>query len=177
MSSLPDFNKITFTPSPPVPLDELLPDASSESRELLGGFLVYASRRRMPASEALLHKYIIHICDTFCMFVSLKLSVATNSQMQRQRSVQILYKYCIRNTCVYFTVHIDRTYSAGTSLRSRFQHTTRTCRFRFEAARWPSSRLQTAARRRDEANSALPSRGTFSNTCTSTTWTRRSQTR
>ena len=57
MSELPDFNKITFTPSPPIPFEEILPDASVDVLDLLRGFLVYASKRRLPARDALLHKY------------------------------------------------------------------------------------------------------------------------
>ncbi len=57
MTELPDYNKITFTPSPPIPLEEILPDASAAALDLLRRFMIYRSRGRLPASKALLHSY------------------------------------------------------------------------------------------------------------------------
>ncbi|XP_076814705.1 cyclin-dependent kinase 20-like [Clavelina lepadiformis] len=57
MSSLPDYNKITFPENPPIPLEEIVPDASDDAVDLLKRFLVYPSKKRIAAEEALLHAY------------------------------------------------------------------------------------------------------------------------
>ena len=57
MSELPDYNKITFPDMPPIPFDEILPDASPEALDLLKRFLIYPSKQRISAEEALLHPY------------------------------------------------------------------------------------------------------------------------
>jgi cell cycle related kinase len=57
MTQLPDYNKISFTNFPSVPFERLLPDASPTAIDLLSRFLVYSSKDRLPASEALLHQY------------------------------------------------------------------------------------------------------------------------
>ncbi|XP_030828515.1 cyclin-dependent kinase 20-like [Strongylocentrotus purpuratus] len=57
MKDLPDYNKITFPENPPIPLEQIVPDASPEALDLLKKFLVYPSRQRISASEALLHPY------------------------------------------------------------------------------------------------------------------------
>lgn len=56
--------RILGTPSPrvwpeqaPVPLEEVLPDASPQALDLLGQFLLYPPRQRIAASQALLHQY------------------------------------------------------------------------------------------------------------------------
>ncbi|KAM9206423.1 cyclin-dependent kinase 20 isoform 2-T2 [Dugong dugon] len=56
--------RILGTPSPhvwpeqaPVPLEEVLPDASPQALDLLGQFLLYPPRQRITASQALLHQY------------------------------------------------------------------------------------------------------------------------
>ena len=54
---MPDYNKISFSEFARVPFDELLPDASPAAVELLSRFLVYNSKLRVPAREALLHEY------------------------------------------------------------------------------------------------------------------------
>ncbi|XP_012318879.1 cyclin-dependent kinase 20 isoform X1 [Aotus nancymaae] len=54
---LPDYNKISFKEQAPVPLEEVLPDASPQALDLLGQFLLYPPRRRIAASKALLHQY------------------------------------------------------------------------------------------------------------------------
>lgn len=57
MTELPDYNKITFPEMPPIPLEKVVPDATSEALELLKRFLVYPSKLRIAATEALLHPY------------------------------------------------------------------------------------------------------------------------
>lgn len=57
MSQLPDYNKITFPEYPPIPFEEILPDASENALGLLKQFLVYPSDKRISAKEALLHIY------------------------------------------------------------------------------------------------------------------------
>ncbi|XP_075864600.1 cyclin-dependent kinase 20 isoform X2 [Microcebus murinus] len=56
--------RILGTPSPkvwpeqaPVPLEEVLPDASPQALDLLGQFLLYPPHQRIAASQALLHQY------------------------------------------------------------------------------------------------------------------------
>ncbi|CAH8455518.1 unnamed protein product [Dicrocoelium dendriticum] len=48
---LPDYNKITFTPTQPVPFEEILPDAPPEALDLVKRFLVYPPSKRISASE------------------------------------------------------------------------------------------------------------------------------
>ncbi|XP_067832292.1 cyclin-dependent kinase 20 isoform X2 [Heptranchias perlo] len=57
ITELPDYNKITFKENPPIPLEQIVPDASPEAVDLLKRFLVYPSKRRISAAEALLHPY------------------------------------------------------------------------------------------------------------------------
>ncbi|XP_062064594.1 cyclin-dependent kinase 20 isoform X4 [Lepus europaeus] len=57
ITELPDYNKISFKEQAPVPLEEVLPDASPQALDLLGQFLLYPPRQRIPASQALLHQY------------------------------------------------------------------------------------------------------------------------
>lgn len=57
MTELPDYNKITFPEMPPIPLEKVVPDATCEALELLKKFLVYPSKSRVAAAEALLHPY------------------------------------------------------------------------------------------------------------------------
>lgn len=57
MTSLPDYNKITFADFPSVPFEQVVPDASSEALSLLEKFLVFPSEERLPAADALLHPY------------------------------------------------------------------------------------------------------------------------
>lgn len=56
-SELPDYNKITFPENPPIPFEEILPDASPEAIDLVKQFLVYPSKKRISAKKALLHPY------------------------------------------------------------------------------------------------------------------------
>lgn len=57
MTELPDYNKIVFPEMPPIPLETIVPDASPEAVDLLKKFLVYPSKERISAAEALLHPY------------------------------------------------------------------------------------------------------------------------
>ncbi|KAK1334620.1 hypothetical protein QTO34_005627 [Cnephaeus nilssonii] len=57
ITQLPDYNKISFEEQAPVPLGEVLPDASPQALDLLGQFLLYPPRQRIAASQALLHQY------------------------------------------------------------------------------------------------------------------------
>ncbi|XP_076448485.1 cyclin-dependent kinase 20-like [Babylonia areolata] len=54
---LPDFRKISFSPCQPIPLEEIFPDASPDALDLLKCFLVYPSKKRISAKDALLHPY------------------------------------------------------------------------------------------------------------------------
>ena len=51
MHELPDYNKITFPENPPIPFEEVVPDASPEALDLLKKFLVYQSKKRISAKE------------------------------------------------------------------------------------------------------------------------------
>ncbi|XP_064632586.1 cyclin-dependent kinase 20-like [Lineus longissimus] len=57
LSELPDYNKIMFSENPPIPFEEILPDASPIALDLLKQFLVYPSKERLSAKQALLHPY------------------------------------------------------------------------------------------------------------------------
>lgn len=57
ISELPDYNKITFPENNPIPLEEIVPDASADALNLLKKFLVYPTKQRISAKEALLHLY------------------------------------------------------------------------------------------------------------------------
>ncbi|XP_059589058.1 cyclin-dependent kinase 20 isoform X2 [Alligator mississippiensis] len=52
LTSLPDYNKISFQPMVPVPLEELVPDAPPPARTLLDALLQYPPQRRLPAHQA-----------------------------------------------------------------------------------------------------------------------------
>ncbi|XP_053061350.1 cyclin-dependent kinase 20 isoform X2 [Acinonyx jubatus] len=51
ITDLPDYNKISFKEQAPVPLEEVLPDASPQALDLLGLFLLYPPRQRISASQ------------------------------------------------------------------------------------------------------------------------------
>lgn len=51
MTELPDYKKITFPENPPIPFEELVPDASFQALDLLEKFLVYPSKERIAANE------------------------------------------------------------------------------------------------------------------------------
>ncbi|KAF6018383.1 CDK20 [Bugula neritina] len=57
VSELPDYGKIEFTKSTPVPLEELCPDAPDVAIDLLKQFLVYPTKQRISSGKALLHAY------------------------------------------------------------------------------------------------------------------------
>ncbi|ELT98514.1 hypothetical protein CAPTEDRAFT_160136 [Capitella teleta] len=57
MGELPDYKKISFPETPPIPFETLLPDASTNALDLLKRSLLYPSAQRIPAKEALLHLY------------------------------------------------------------------------------------------------------------------------
>ncbi|CAL4119533.1 unnamed protein product, partial [Meganyctiphanes norvegica] len=57
LTNLPDYKKITFPQSQPVPLEQVLPDAPTEAIDLIKKFLVYHSEKRIPAKKALIHAY------------------------------------------------------------------------------------------------------------------------
>uniref|UniRef100_A0A8D0GIG4 Cyclin-dependent kinase 20 n=1 Tax=Sphenodon punctatus TaxID=8508 RepID=A0A8D0GIG4_SPHPU len=57
ITELPDYNKISFKEKPPIPLEQVVPDASPQALHLLKQFLVYPSRQRVRAAQALLHPY------------------------------------------------------------------------------------------------------------------------
>ncbi|XP_041093081.1 cyclin-dependent kinase 20 isoform X2 [Polyodon spathula] len=57
ITELPDYNKITFKENPPIPLEQIVPDASLQAVDLLKRFLVYPARERSTARQALLHPY------------------------------------------------------------------------------------------------------------------------
>ncbi|CAL1605857.1 unnamed protein product [Knipowitschia caucasica] len=58
MVELPDYNKITFKDNPPIPMKEIVPDSSPQALDLLSKFLVYPSKQRCSAKQALLHPYL-----------------------------------------------------------------------------------------------------------------------
>ena len=60
MEELPDYNKITFPENPPIPLEEVVPDASPEALDLLKKFLVYPSKQRISANEVSIFIGIVH---------------------------------------------------------------------------------------------------------------------
>ncbi|XP_065911299.1 cyclin-dependent kinase 20-like [Dysidea avara] len=57
VTELPDYNKIMFSEMPPIPLEEIVPDASPMALELVKKFLVYSSKKRISAAKALLDAY------------------------------------------------------------------------------------------------------------------------
>ena len=57
VADLPDYNKINFPEYSPTPWEEILPDASPDAIDLLKQFLVYDSKKRIQARDALLHPY------------------------------------------------------------------------------------------------------------------------
>ncbi|KAK8739931.1 hypothetical protein OTU49_003270 [Cherax quadricarinatus] len=57
LSRLPDYKKITFPESKPVPLEQVLPDAPPDAIDLIKKFLIYSTNKRISAKKALLHQY------------------------------------------------------------------------------------------------------------------------
>ncbi|XP_029574186.1 cyclin-dependent kinase 20 [Salmo trutta] len=58
ITELPDYNKITFKENPAIPLEEIVPDTSPQAVDLLNKLLVYPSKQRISARQALLHPYL-----------------------------------------------------------------------------------------------------------------------
>uniref|UniRef100_A0A8C9QGA5 Cyclin-dependent kinase 20 n=1 Tax=Spermophilus dauricus TaxID=99837 RepID=A0A8C9QGA5_SPEDA len=57
ITELPDYNKISFKEQAPVPLEEVLSDASLQALDLLAQFLLYPPCQRIAASQAFLYQY------------------------------------------------------------------------------------------------------------------------
>ncbi|XP_071453734.1 cyclin-dependent kinase 20-like [Hetaerina americana] len=57
MESLPDYNKITFPASKGISMEQLLPDNIPDAQDLVKQFLLYDSKKRIPAEKALQHIY------------------------------------------------------------------------------------------------------------------------
>lgn len=57
LSELPDYNKITFPETTPLPFEKVFPDVSTDAVDLVKRFLVYPSDLRISAAKALLHEY------------------------------------------------------------------------------------------------------------------------
>ncbi|KAJ3293868.1 Pkinase-domain-containing protein [Rhizoclosmatium globosum] len=57
LETLPDYNKIQFPHHPPIQFEKICPDASVGAISLLKKFLVYPSKKRIFANEALLDSY------------------------------------------------------------------------------------------------------------------------
>ncbi|ETE70966.1 Cyclin-dependent kinase 20, partial [Ophiophagus hannah] len=51
ITELPDYNKISFKEKQPIPLEQVVPDASPQAVQLLKEFLVYPSKQRMQAAQ------------------------------------------------------------------------------------------------------------------------------
>ncbi|XP_072482235.1 cyclin-dependent kinase 20 isoform X1 [Notamacropus eugenii] len=51
ITELPDYNKISFKEQLPLPLDEVLPDASPQALQLLSSFLIYPPHHRIRADQ------------------------------------------------------------------------------------------------------------------------------
>uniref|UniRef100_A0A8C2GWZ3 Cyclin-dependent kinase 20 n=1 Tax=Cyprinus carpio TaxID=7962 RepID=A0A8C2GWZ3_CYPCA len=47
ITELPDYNKITFKETPPIPLDEIVPDTSSQAVDLLKKFLISPTKHNI----------------------------------------------------------------------------------------------------------------------------------
>jgi cell cycle related kinase len=57
MSSLPDSNKIHFPTFPKKSIEEICPDVSATTLDLVRRFLVYNGKHRIAVSDALKHDY------------------------------------------------------------------------------------------------------------------------
>lgn len=51
LAQLPDYRKITFPECQPVPLSQVLPEASPDALDLVKKFLIYWSEKRIPAAQ------------------------------------------------------------------------------------------------------------------------------
>lgn len=59
LKDLPDYNKISFPPSAAVPLETLIPDADQLLLRLIRSFLLYDSKKRIPAKEVRFVYFVI----------------------------------------------------------------------------------------------------------------------
>ncbi len=57
VADLPDYSKITFPKTSPIPLEQLVPDATLQAVELFKQFILYDSGKRISARDALAHAY------------------------------------------------------------------------------------------------------------------------
>ncbi|XP_014664387.1 PREDICTED: cyclin-dependent kinase 20-like [Priapulus caudatus] len=57
VTELPDYNKISFQEQVPIPLQEVVPNATPAAVLLLQSFLRYPSKQRISAEQALMHFY------------------------------------------------------------------------------------------------------------------------
>ncbi|XP_014294399.1 cyclin-dependent kinase 20 [Halyomorpha halys] len=56
-TKLPDFNKISFKQSPPLPWEKLLPFVNKDTREFIKAFIKYDANKRLTAKQALKHPF------------------------------------------------------------------------------------------------------------------------
>ena len=54
---MPDYSKITFPRTAPIPLENLLPDAHASAHALFKRFIKYDAAKRVAARDALLDEY------------------------------------------------------------------------------------------------------------------------
>lgn len=66
LTSLPDYNKISFPPAKPLSWSTLLPDASPSTIDLARQFLNYDSEKRISAE-----KVVCCICNVYIAYVFL----------------------------------------------------------------------------------------------------------
>ncbi|XP_008546593.1 cyclin-dependent kinase 20 isoform X1 [Microplitis demolitor] len=57
LTSLPDYNKITFPYQTSIPWEQIVPEASSEALDIIRSLLIYNSSKRLTAEEILKHNY------------------------------------------------------------------------------------------------------------------------
>ena len=83
MHELPDYNKITFPDNPPIPFEEVVPDASPEALALLKKFLVYQSKNRISAKEVSCKS---HIQSTLII----SSSIISNNRLSRRENLVLV---------------------------------------------------------------------------------------
>ena len=54
---MPDYSKITFPETDPIPLEDLVPEASDDAVALFKQFVMYDAEKRLSAESALLQPY------------------------------------------------------------------------------------------------------------------------
>ncbi|KAL1461133.1 hypothetical protein WDU94_013063 [Cyamophila willieti] len=66
LKDLPDYNKITFAPSDPVPFSTMLPNASQDTIDLISKLLLYDGQKRIPANEVSKEIFTCHrLCSQY----------------------------------------------------------------------------------------------------------------